>query len=564
MIDKLKNIISRVKSLREPPRAGDAIRMLRKFLKQRGCLYTKQRNDERQLDLYFFDYQGGHFVAIVRDDVAGVELSLPGIMSAPMSRLELVRQACNRGNVVLNKFKILYIPDGEKDDINVHLQAFLLAVGDDGQLDELLTDFFVVQRDFVELYKQLEKEADEQQSSDPESASAANERLMALTREQEMRHLEQADAAAPAGSQPMAYRLASLHDSALSVGRLVGTIEAHGAVIYRRLTICTSAAKAVIVDNATEIHNYVLTAPLNDDASLQWIHLVVEYTVGDEDAPMMIEITLSPVAAQGTARYAMMNVVITPARNFVAREPMRHYGGGEGVRTGDILCSLVAIDADPSKMKAEFDYIIGEIERKEASGEDLTTEEEQLYVFSRNETLAASLLYWGRKSLLEQRWLDALLMLETACDLTRKGYYNGDNTYCRHYASACYFVAMAANKLGLYDTALKYLSPFARDGRIAHAREWLVALAGARDLRLFDELERFRNDINEAYDNNDDMPEELIDFVNFMRRCRAWALVEFGDYDEARKMLRSLQRDDANRDFVRAELKYLASILPDE
>lgn len=556
MLDKIKNIIkNKVGLLRKREPAVSAVRKLRKFLKSNGCLYHKRRDDDRKCDVYYFDYQGGHFVAVAHDHVSGVEIDYPGILAVDKARLELVRTACNRANAASAQFKFVYMSNDDGNQLNLHMQCYITAVADDDPFESMFADFFVLQRDFVEMFNQMAAKADEEDKEDVEKDLMDEERLQALTREQELRHLEADDAADRLSAQRQALRLSAFDQATVTVGKIIDALEQQGNLIYSRLTVTTPMASTVVTA-ASAIHNFNVVSPLSVQPRPQWVHLFVEYTAGHDDAPMIVEITLVPVAERNKVLYAMMNVVMTPGKNFAARPPMCH-NGNDGATAGDVFSSLIVIDPDPEAMRAEFDYVMSEIERKEKSGEELTSEENQLYVFSRDERIAASLMYFGRNMILEERWIEALSVLTAACELVRTGYYNGDDNYRRHYAEACYLTALAANKLKLYDVAMKYIAPFGHDGRISHAQEWVTALCGSRDLRIFDELDRFRNEINEQFGDDDDPPQGVINLVNFLRRRRAWALVEFGDYDEAKRLLRTLRREEANRDFALAELAHI-------
>ena len=53
------------------------------------------------------------------------------------------------------------------------------------------------------------------------------------------------------------------------------------------------------------------------------------------------------------------------------------------------------------------------------------------------------------------------------------------------------------------------------------------------------------------------MPEETLDFYNFLKRRKAYLLVDLGFLDEAEIFLKSMLQDSNNGDFALNELAYI-------
>ena len=85
------------------------------FLKQNNCKNTEHYDKKDKSTRYYFDYQGGHFVADIKDSNRGVDITFPGIADMPVDELPLVRTLCNHYNASNTFIKFTYSTNGPKN-----------------------------------------------------------------------------------------------------------------------------------------------------------------------------------------------------------------------------------------------------------------------------------------------------------------------------------------------------------------------------------------------------------------------------------------------------------------
>jgi hypothetical protein len=117
-------------------------------------------------------------------------------------------------------------------------------------------------------------------------------------------------------------------------------------------------------------------------------------------------------------------------------------------------------------------------------------------------------------------------------------------------------------ELKVYSKALYYLEIPYTYGNIDGCMEYINCLIGSNDFRALSVVETQLNAIIEKlrdYDEEDEMPEDYIDYRNFLLRRRAYLLIEKNRLDEAEKLLnRMLKEEDAVMlKFAEDKLKFI-------
>ena len=206
----------------------------------------------------------------------------------------------------------------------------------------------------------------------------------------------------------------------------------------------------------------------------------------------------------------------------------------------------------------EFDYMWQDARIKIRDGEPLSEQQQLIYDVARANI--AYNLYWGKSLMLNKRYYEALLHLENAYRDIQPEFFNLSDEVKATFMDVCYSIGFCYNELQQYDKAFYYLHFFAGDHNVRTTTEWVNCLANAHDIRVFKVIDECLGTIGEEYKNADEIPEQLHAFVNFLRRRRAYALIDFNDLDEAEKAFKDMLEDPDNSDYAMGELAYIARL----
>ena len=121
----------------------------------------------------------------------------------------------------------------------------------------------------------------------------------------------------------------------------------------------------------------------------------------------------------------------------------------------------------------------------------------------------------------------------------------------RHmFIEVAYKLGFCYNELGLYKQAFYYLDLMASDGNIRHTMELVNALANSKDMRLFSYTEGVMEEVKRNFDNDNELPDNIKDFINFIRRRRGYAFIDFNDLDKAEKIFTAMLDEEDNADYA--------------
>jgi tetratricopeptide (TPR) repeat protein len=127
------------------------------------------------------------------------------------------------------------------------------------------------------------------------------------------------------------------------------------------------------------------------------------------------------------------------------------------------------------------------------------------------------------------------------------------------FMEVAYKLGFCYNELGLYKQAFYYLDLIASDGNIRHTMELVNAMANGKDLRLFNYTEEIMDEVKRNFDQ-DDLPENIKDFINFLRRRRGYAYIDFNQLDQAEKVFTQMLGEEDNADYAINELAYIKKL----
>ena len=97
----------------------------------------------------------------------------------------------------------------------------------------------------------------------------------------------------------------------------------------------------------------------------------------------------------------------------------------------------------------------------------------------------------------------------------------------------------------------------ASDGNIRHTMELVNSMANSKDLRLFSYTEGIMDEVKRNFADNEELPENIRDFINFIRRRRGYAFIDFNQLDKAEKIFTQMLDEEENADYAINELAYI-------
>ena len=220
---------------------------------------------------------------------------------------------------------------------------------------------------------------------------------------------------------------------------------------------------------------------------------------------------------------------------------------------------LMAYDRAPdTQRQQEFDYMWKDARIKIRDGEPLTEQQQLIYDVARANI--AYNLYWGKSLMLSKRYYEALLHFENVYYDVLPEFFQLSDELKSTFMDVCYSIGFCYNELHQYQKAFYFLHFFDIDRNVRTTTEWVNCLANARDIRVFKVIDDCLNEISEHFKDVDELPEGIPPFVNFLRRRRAYALIDFNDLDEAEKAFTEMLDDPDNSDYAMGELAYIARL----
>ena len=517
------------------------------FLKANNCTYTVDQDDDNTT--YFnFEFQAGHFVATIRKQDDCVDVTYPHISSAPMIQLPLVRSKCNDRNNSNILFKFTYSIDNEAGEVNVHMSFFNNQVTNENMIRQLKAAFHF-QRDWQRDFDEAVSISKDYESTDLESELYKHQREMYLLRRLELRHqLDSSAASIAAGT------------GTLPLWQMLDTVAPLPAARLMFMTVNTVSGQQRIEDEQ-EIRNYDLRHALVDgegkEARLtrEYAVLDLHYKLGLDEKPMMTTIAITAEGEDEHAIYSRITVTHVP------RNASRMHSLSNEERQARSVTMLIALDrSDDKQRQQEFDYMWTDAQLKAKNNEEESLTEEQEMLSQVMNSDVAYNLYWGQQMFQAGRYYEAILHLENVYNSFRANFFEMKPEHKRVFMEAAYKLGFCYNELGLPKQAFYYLDLMATDGNIRHSMEMVNSMANGKDLRLFSYTEGIMDEVKRNFDDAEELPENIRTFMNFIRRRRGYAYIDFNQLDKAEKIFTQMLNEEENADYAIHELAYIKKL----
>ncbi len=515
------------------------------FLKNYNCTYDIEQEDNATV--FHFEFQAAHFVAAIRKQDDCVEVTYPTMASAPMSHLDLVRSKCNERNNSNILFKFTYSIDHEDNVVNVHMSFFNNQIIPEQMVNQLKAAFHF-QREWHKDYDEAASIAKDNDTLDLESELYKHQREMFMLRRLEMRHqLDSSAASIAAGT------------GTLPLWQMLETVSPLPQALLLFMTVNTVSGQERI-EKVEDIRNYDLRRALVEGEGQQarltrdYAILDLHYKQGNDQQPRMTTITLTAEGADDHSIYTRVTVTHVP------RNASRMNSLSNENRQPHSVSLLIALDRSSDKQRQqEFDYMWSDAQLKARNGEKDSLTEDQLLLGQVRVADVAYNMYWGVQAFNSSRYYEAILYLENVFNSYRCDFFEMGSEGKHLFMEVAYKLGFCYNELGLYKQAFYYLDLIASDGNIRHTMELVNAMANGKDLRLFNYTEGIMDEVKRNFDQ-DDLPENIKDFINFLRRRRGYAYIDFNQLDQAEKVFTQMLGEEDNADYAINELAYIKKL----
>ena len=504
------------------------------FLKAYNCTYHV--DTDNQSTTYSFDYQAAHFIATIRSQNDCVEITYPCMSTTSIDYLDLVRSKCNERNNNNILFKFSYTIDHEENRLNIHMSFFNNSVNAELIAHELGAAFHF-QREWQSDLDAAIADSKDTSNHDLESDLYKFQREMFLLRRMEMRH--QLDSCAANISNGT---------GALPLWQALETVAPLPAAHLLFMTVNTITGQQRI-KNEEDIRNFDLRSVLVDGKGKQarlardYALLDLHYTQGEDQQPLMTTIALTAEGEDDHSIYTRVTIT-HPMRNASRRNSLSNEN-----RQPKSISLLIALDRNEEHQRQqEVEYMWSDAQLKVHDKENDSLSDDQKLLCQVNNADEAYNLYWGQRMFNNGRYYEAILYLENLFNSYREDFFEMNPDRKHMFIEVAYKLGFCYNQLGLYKQAFYYLDLMASDGNIRHTMELVNALANSKDLRLFSYTEGVMEEVKRTFDNNDDLPDNIKDFINFIRRRRGYAFIDFNDLDKAEKIFTAMLDEEDNAD----------------
>lgn len=515
----------------------------KQFLKDYNCKFSIDQ--ENNATIYNFEYQAAHFVAAIRKQDDCVEVTYPIIATAPIAQLELVRSKCNDHNNSNILFKYSYSIDHEDNKVNVHISFFNNQVTSETMSHQLGAAFHF-QREWYRDFDEAVSISKDNSTFDLESELYKHQREMFMLRRLELKHQFNSHAAgitAGTGTLP----LWQLFETTFPLPK--------STLLFMTVNTVTGQQR---LEDEQSIRDFDLRHALVEgdgkEARLTRDYAVLDlhYKQGNDEQPRVATITLTAEGEDNYSIYTRVTMTVVP-RNVSRMNSLSKEG-----RQPNAVSLLIALDRNSDKQRQqEFEYMWTDAQLKAQKGEwkELNAEQELL-----SQVLQADVaynLYWGEKLFHAGRYYEAILYLENMFYSYREGFFELSSMQKHTIMEVAYKLGFCYNELGLYKQAYYFLDFIANDGNIRHTMELVNTMANGKDLRIFNYTEGVMEEVKRNFRDDEELPENIKDLINFLRRRRGYAYIDFNRLDKAEEIFTQMLDEEENADYAINELAYI-------
>lgn len=484
-----------------------------------------------------YDYQNGHFRIRVEQGTSYVSLTYLFCYTTPSTNIDVARIVCNQCNLNSNNERLVYSVNETKNEIDIHILVGLLINKDNAKevLVSSMRDIFNWQNAFARRFEELTSESEQSKEKDPEFAASQMGRLLFLMRQQEMemQHNDQ-------------FRFNETDK--LQLGFFMGKAMGITEIIPHNLNKHSDNNKQLV--DADEILNLDLLNPKN---SIMTFRFETEKQPGQEQNMFIL---VNDAGDDGQTEYKRIMACVQPP------DPLPNQPFAFTHAAPQATSVLVAHDrVSPQAKIDEFNYMWKEALQKFKNGEEESLTDEQRMICQCTDADTARSLYEGRKLFLYKRYFEALLHLENAFRRMQPRFDKMKNSEKENFFEVIYLIGFCYSEMRQYKKAMGYLDMIAEVHRINYTEEIVNCMVNSGDFRALATIDRLLKQLTPPEEDEDEpTPPHIANFLSFLKRRKAFVLIDKRQYEDAKKLLNTMLEEPDNTDFAINELAYIQKL----
>lgn len=523
-----------------------AEKLIDEALHQLNC--QPEWRTDRDSRVVRYTYQSGHFSLRIDQQPSTLRLLFFYCFNTPFDNLALVRTLCNQSNINSENERLVYTMNEEKHEIDVHIlsQMSISEPHPAEKLRLLMGEVFSWQNAFIRRFNELQSEEQANPTGDQEESTAEWKRELFLLRQQELTHQSVGEVRESPAKSLTIERYADL---AFDIPGFLPT----------ELTVMTGQIETITDKSA--ISSYVISSPLIADNRFARQNATLHLSYFDPKKPeekRQMVISLNAEKEDGQSLYYRITAVIVPLSfdKEVSVWSMRNSTDSQSI--------LAAYDRTTEKQRLdEFQYMWKEALEKQKNGEEGTLTPEQQLISNCLDSHLAQNLYRGKRLFLNKRYCEALLYLEDAFQEMQPHYNDMKQAMKDRFLDVCYYIGFCYLEMEQYSRAYYYLDILSGTNRVTFTQELVNCLTNAGDVRALSYINGLLDQLRESHEEDDEeeeIPDHIVGFSNFLKRRKAYVLIDMGKLDEAKQMLNQMLHEPDNSDFAISELAYIRKL----
>ena len=523
---------------------------LDKALKELNTKATWEKDHEDLIA--HFDYQSGHFRIRLEKNSVKARLFFFYFFDTPISYLELVRSLCNQCNLNAESCRIVYTVNNKTGKVDVHILDTMTLHDDDAttSLQRELNSIFYWQTLFIQRYSELKPATKHSNNHDLEKQNAEWQHELFLIREQEMMH------------QSEGPHWHENKDKEFHLDHLLATTLGLSSIKPVDMEICRNNTLTHL-EEADKILSYPIHQALfqDNDTILPFAVLRLNYVDPcNPTTPQHLVIDMEQEGRSADTIYYRATLCVIPSP-LDPNTPVSDSSDHQKRMTSILLGYDIH---GKSNLQEKFNYIWKEAMAKQKEGStDQLTEDERLLL--RLQTPQTRQLFLESKDLIhEKRYYEAIQRLKPVFQEMAEKYPAMDPENTHNFYEVCYLLGSCYTCLGQYKEGLYYLQPTISTRRITYTEMYVNCLVNSHDFRalgfvnelLQDLVPPIENEIEDEENYQEEMHANNA-FINFLKRRKAYMLVERKCYDDAEKILKEMLDEPDSSDFALQELAFI-------
>ncbi len=543
------------------------IKTLRKALEQLNVTVEEHYDaDSNKLDGFEFQYQNGLFTIYLPQPQNNkcIQLNFPYIDEAPLDNISNVRTICNELNNVTHYVRTIYTFDDKDNKLNFHVTCCIPPTMLKHELVDTLqlamSECFAVRNLIHDRLKTYNSESNELHVSDLQSSYFNTYEQINWVNQIEAKH----DMAAANNEDTYTLSVDHCklghwlnHMHILPTGCILQHLVSEGDDGYHFMT-----------QNDDAINNYSMIEPIVHQvnlpeapkAQLGCIHLTYQHQ-GEEQRSHLLSITLENAGVMDGTVFIRFSYML-PEKSTSTKVPFRQDNGYSQL-SGDSF--MIGFDWKDGKSKqTEFDYMWKDAQDKAKEGktDEWTPEQRMIYLLT-NAELGYD-LYWGKKLYRQKRFYEATLHLGRAFNMLNNDYEKLNNNSKDTFYEICFLLGNSYMELHQYQMAHYYLKDYKNFNRSYYLKAYINCLIALNDNKcgeiISNNITALQMHLQEIMDKDKEVPENLLDLYNFLRRRDIYFCIQKHYLNDAENNCKSMLDEEDNKDFAINELNYIQQL----